>query len=117
MSFTTTITITPADEKYCGECHYIDGEWGCCAAFVIPRHPVRSGSPFTSTSPRLDTEQDDDDHLSEFLRCPACLAAEKAAGPMLRQCPECRGRVTESWRCNVCPVCDGKGTVPVEVEP
>jgi hypothetical protein len=79
-SFRTEITIQPGDAKYCGVCRHCiedpddDAEW--CDVFAVYLTCVQPGDVGTT------------------IRCPACLAAEKAARErprMLQECPRCHG--------------------------
>jgi phage FluMu protein Com len=127
MTFQATITITPADAKYCGECRWCES-YGCDG----------DGRECTLYDKILDRSHPDDEKCGACghvkpgffgmirpIRCPACLAAEKAAGALLRQCPRCKGTgdaVAECepqeypGPCRACLESPVPGWIPVEVD-
>jgi hypothetical protein len=106
MTSQATITITPAEDGiHCGEC---EACWLCKNRVALgwARQPL----------PRF---------VDGFERIPACLAAEKAAGALLRQCPRCKGTgdaVAECepqeypGPCRACLESPVPGWIPVEVD-
>jgi hypothetical protein len=105
MTFQTTITITPADERYCGDCRARFSGW--CAAFLDGGESVYLEQEWESTPEYLTPRS---------IRHAACLAAEKASRE--RCCPVCGGSGVlpgggSPWPC---PRCHGDGWIPVEVD-
>jgi hypothetical protein len=106
MRFLTTIEIevpddTVMDDRQCGQCgEERTTDLGHCTIF--DQH----------------CDEDDDDAYVRY-RCPACLAAEKAAKErprMLQECPECHGACANN-PCYQCPCQHGSYPGWIEAKP